>query len=337
MYTKRSAGQRGTRKCLSAAMVAVLTLVMLMGAASVSAEGGGFASGRARQEAEQEAARVAQAAAAAAAKAAELKKRREAAYAASPQGQAEQALRTYKNRLPAALMSATSALSSDGGLVQAIVESGAAVRAEILKAATAKNAYVSGKEAYVQEQILNKEAADIKEKLRQPTTNEQTTNTQQALYSGKADANSKVFQAQKLILQPLENNSNTTAAMDSAHQVTNLRFCSDDEVTRRVCVPTTDPKYTNFAGADQDAMFLFQTSDGHSTYEGDRDGAQVEAANSYIKRVVVGTPPEQLRKAVYAKTPQGRAYVESLRRYRSFLSMSAFSLNNIKENRNPLK
>lgn len=254
----------------------------------------------------------------------------------------------YKGRVRATLIacvigvlfSCSAFADDDGDASQAISEAEAATRAEILKASLAKKTYMEGLESFRQRQILQLKALELQDKLAQPSGICQTMNTQSSLTYGQQLAQAKVSAGQKTVLASLGNNTNTSQVIDSEYQASSSRFCTEVEVARGVCKPTTDPKFSNLAGADQDAMFLFQSKSGASTYDGARDGAQVDAVNGYIKRVVVGVPPEQLHQqgnSFYKKSPQARAYIELLRRYNAFLSMSAYSLNQIKESRNPLK
>jgi len=229
---------------------------------------------------------------------------------------------------------------SDADPSEAISEADMAVRAEIVKAAIAHKAYAEGLEGYRQEQRLNLKAKELEITLKQPSTMCQAVETQDSLLSGYQKSQSKMIDGQRSVLKNLGSNVNTGQTVANLHAATNDRFCSDDEVNLSICKPTTESKYENLAGADQNAMYLFQSNDGTQTYEGERDGAQVDAVNSYISRVVVGVPPEQLKNdghARYLRSPESRAYAELLRRYKAFLSMSSYSLNQIKESRNPLK
>ena len=228
----------------------------------------------------------------------------------------------------------------EGDPSEAISQSDAATRAEILKASAAKKASMEGLEAFRQAHALQLRAVELQENLRQPNGLCQTMETQNALVAGRQSGQSNILRGQRKVLQSLSQNVSTAQAMETASALSNAKFCSPEEVDLGICKAPTDSKYTNLAGADQNAMFLFQSRDGTNTYEGARDGAQVDAVDSYIARVVIGVPPEQLHtrgKATFAANPEARVYTEMLRRYNAFLSMSAYSLNQIKESRNPLK
>ena len=72
-----------------------------------------------------------------------------------------------------------------------------------------------------------------------------------------------------------------------------------------MCRATSNAQFAGLAGADQNAMFLFQARDGSASYEGPRDGPQAQAADGYIARVIAGgAPPEQLRKVDYPTTSE---------------------------------
>lgn len=226
-------------------------------------------------------------------------------------------------------------------LKQAIAESDAAIQAEITKSAVVSKSVAEGLESYRQQVKLQNAAVDLQEALAQPNTMCQVMGSQDALGSGQRNARTGVMYGQKLVRATSAQNTNTLAVLNAAHQSSNTKFCTDEEITRGICLATVVPGYSNLSGADQNALFLFQSRSGYDTYEGSRDGAQFDAVNKYITRVVYGVaPPEQLKavsKASYQKNPQARAYVELQRRYDAFLSMAAYSLNSIKESRNAAK
>lgn len=241
--------------------------------------------------------------------------------------------------LGALALAAPAYADSDGDPSEAIIQSEAAIRAELLKAAGASKTVKEGLEAYRQQQRLQARAVELRETLRQSDLMCQTMATQDTASAGQRQAHGKIYSGQRKALQAVASNTGTVAALDSAHKVSNERYCTPQEAALGVCQATTDARYTNLAGADQNAMFLFQSREGGSSYDGGRDGAQVDAVDGYIRRVVAGVPPEQLRAqaATYRNSPQARAYIELQRRYQAFLSMAAYSLNQIKESRNPLK
>ena len=230
--------------------------------------------------------------------------------------------------------------NNEGDPSDAISQADSATRAEILKASAAKKTYMEGLEAHRQEQALQLRAVELQENLRQPNGLCQTMETQNAVVAGRQSGQSNIARGQRKALQSLAVNVNTAQTVDAANALSSAKFCSPEEVDLGICKAPVDSKYASLAGADQNAMFLFQSRDGTNTYEGARDGAQVDAVDSYIARVVIGVPPEQLRvrgKSNYAANTEARVYTEMLRRYNAFLSMSAYSLNQIKESRNPLK
>ncbi|MEJ6002679.1 hypothetical protein [Paucibacter soli] len=240
----------------------------------------------------------------------------------------------------AALMSSP-AIAEDGdgvSLRQTISESEAAVRAEILKSAMVSKAVAEGLAGYRAQGKLQTKAAQIKEDLTQPDAMCYAMDSQDAITEGEIAARAGAMRGQKVVRAQAAANVNTYLAMQAVHLASNQRFCTEGEAATGVCKVSTDAQFVNLAGADQNALFLFQSRSGGDTYEGKRDGAQFTAVNAYIARVVYGpTPPEQLRrdKGIYEKLPQARAYAELQRRYAAYLSMAAYSLNQIKESRNP--
>jgi hypothetical protein len=221
---------------------------------------------------------------------------------------------------------------------QTISESGAAVRAEILKSATASKAVEEGLEAYRQQQDLQETALTLQDTMKQPPTTCQSLATSTGISTATQNAQARAFSGQAKTLSRLASNTNTVQVLEVAHQESNASFCTPEEAARGVCSVNTAPKYVNLAGADQEASFLFQAKDGSASYEGadtvTSNSAQSAAVDGYINRIIGGMAPEQLRgKGVdyYSASPQARAYVELNRRYNSFMSMGSYSLQQIKE------
>lgn len=239
------------------------------------------------------------------------------------------------------LATATSANALDGdeySLRQAIGQAGQAVQGEFLKGAAAQKAVMEGLATYRAQSRLQNKAITLQQDMKQSDQLCQTMDTQEALAAGVAKTRARVAVDQRKSVYPVSRNLNTVATVDSMHKSSNESFCTEEEAKLGVCKPTTNPKYTNLAGADQDAMYLFQSRTGGDTYEGTRDAGQVTAVDAYITRVVSGGVPPELLKvqgSSYEKNAQARAYVELARRYQAFLSMAAYSLNSIKGSRTP--
>lgn len=234
------------------------------------------------------------------------------------------------------------AMAADGdeiSLRQAISQASGAIQGEFLKAASAKKAVLEGLATYRAQATLQDQAVKLQLDLRQSDQLCQTMDTQTALAAGAQGARVRVAAEQRKTVASVTRNSNTFATLDTSYRATNERFCSAQEEALGVCAAPANAKYTNLAGADQNAMYLFQSRGGSDTYEGTKVAGQIDAVNAYIARVVAGgVSPEQLKqsgKATYDKNPQARAYIELQRRYTAYLSMAAFSLNQIKESRAP--
>lgn len=215
------------------------------------------------------------------------------------------------------------------GVEGAITQAGAATRAEIAKAAATKKAVAEGLEANRQQEKLRMAAQDSADALKQPVLTCDTMAVQDGLGVAAAAGRSNVGVSQKRVLKQVNSNSNSMAVVESSHKASNDLTCLPSEEARGICKVNQANK--NLAGADQNAAFMFQSEDGSPSYEGTRDGPQGKAVDNYISRIVVGIPPEQMRPNDYAKNPASRAYVELQRRYSAVMSMSAYSLNQIKE------
>lgn len=225
----------------------------------------------------------------------------------------------------------------DQSLRDAIGDSAKATKGEILKAASARKAFMEGLATYRAQQKLQNKAAQLRIDMSQPEQICQQIDSQSMLSNGAQQQRARVAAAQRKSVAGVTRNTNSIGTLDANFDSSNTRFCSETEQKAGVCKATTDTRYTNLAGADQNAMYLFQSRSGGETYEGTKDSGQVDAVNAYISRVVAGgVSPEQLRMtgtAAYEKNPQARAYMELQRRYTAFLSMAAYSLNQIKESR----
>lgn len=220
----------------------------------------------------------------------------------------------------------------------AVIQSGAATRAEILKAATANVAVEEGLETYRQEQSARIRALEMKAKMQQPANTCEAISASGGLSAGMQNAQARAFSTQARVASALSSNSNSVKLMDSAHKASNAKFCSPEEAALGVCKLNESEEFRDLAAADQDAAYLFQSPEGSSTYAGGENGAQSQAADGFIARVAAALPPEQLRdkgEAYYKRNPQARAYIELQRRYNAMLSMGTYSLSEIKEMHRP--
>ena len=215
------------------------------------------------------------------------------------------------------------------GVEGAVTQSGAATRAEVLKSAMVKKSVAEGLEANRQQLKLQRAAQDTADALKQPALTCDTLAVQDGLGNAVMSGRSKVRESQKGVLKQLNSNTNTLATLEKAHKASNDLTCTPDEDARGIC--KVNKSVPELAGADQNAAFLFQGKDGSPSYDGPRDGPQGRAVDGYINRVVAGLPPQQLGASNYAKSLTGRAYVELTRRFSAISSMSAYSLNQIKE------
>lgn len=233
------------------------------------------------------------------------------------------------------LLAATTALAGDNGsasLGTAIAEMASALKGEVAKSALAKKAVKEGLAIYRGEQRVRDLSATQMEKAKQTDLVCNEISSQVELSEKGTSARARAMQNQSAVASRLNGNTSTTAVMEQSFKATSSKFCSEAEIAQGICKGAEAPAYARIAGADQDAMYLFQSSDGSPTYEGDRSGPQAQAVDSYIARVVYGpVPAEALNKATpYSSNRAARVYAEMRRRYASLLSMAAYSLNQIK-------
>lgn len=238
---------------------------------------------------------------------------------------------------------ATKLFTGTGTSAEAMIEqSGAAVRAEVLKSATTSKAVEEGLEAYRQQQDLQLTAVDLQETMRQSPTTCQSLATSGNLSAASQNAQAKVFSNQTKLMSSISGSPSTIQKLESTHLASNKNYCTPEEQAQGICTVNAAPAFNKLAGADRDASFLFQSESGSASYDGlDTPvsmSPQSAAVDSYIGRVIAGLPPEQLRQqgeSFYRSSAQARAYVELSRRYEAMLSMGAYSLQQIKEAHNP--
>ncbi|WP_137921296.1 hypothetical protein [Hydrogenophaga sp. 2FB] len=208
---------------------------------------------------------------------------------------------------------------------------------EINKSAIANKAVLEGLESYRQQEDLRKSAIDLQAKLELPANTCSNMAAMDGLAKASQSTQAAVIKGQTEVSKAIKSNTNTLKLVEALGKKSDTKYCSEEDGARGIC--TYKPN-NELSGADQNALFLFQSRSGSRTFSdaATSDGAsQHEAAGDYIQRMVAGIPPEQLRTKDMDKTPQGRAYIELVRRYTGMLSMSAYSLNQIREAGKPIK
>ena len=214
-----------------------------------------------------------------------------------------------------------------------VIQSGGALRGEILKSATAGKAVAEGLESYAQQQELKQRAADLSDAMEQPQTTCKAMATASNLTAATVGGQRSVVQSQGSRMQRLSisSNVNPAATTDATYRASGQKFCTPEEARQGICTrASTDPKC---AGADRDAAYLFQAPDGSASYDGN-GAVQSDATDAYINRVVGGISPAALPNQgadLYRKNPQARAYVEMARRYNAMQSMATYALEQIRE------
>lgn len=212
---------------------------------------------------------------------------------------------------------------------RAVIEAGAATRGEILKGTMADKAVLEGLESYRQQEDLRQRSVDLSESLKQPATTCQAMATSSSLGVAQRNAQTQAFRSQADLMSRIGPNGNAVASMESSYRKSGDSYCTPEEAAQGVC----RARANGLAGADQDAMYLFQDAEGSSSFAGNGT-AQAAAADSYIERIVNGTPLQGLPQQgvdFYRKNAQARAFVELARRYNAMQSMGAYSLKQIKE------
>jgi hypothetical protein len=121
------------------------------------------------------------------------------------------------------------------GIEGAVAQSGAATQAEILKSVSAQKAVLEGLETYRQQESLRVSAQETLESLQQPATTCQTMATQGSLGNVTQSARATLVTSQARVLKQVNGNTNTLAAVDTTHRLTNETMCTAEEAARGIC------------------------------------------------------------------------------------------------------
>lgn len=231
---------------------------------------------------------------------------------------------------------------------QQVAESTAALRGEIIKSTLIKKATSEALFGQMLQNQLQRKATEVSETARPTNLVCGEMASQRVIARNASTASAEVMAAHRadtarspgMNAQPLAKGQTPSAraSMEAAYQRTNKYFCSPSEAARGICKPSADPAYQRMAGADQDAMYLFQTVDGGQTYEGRRGGAQSQAVEALINRIAYGPAPLEPLPAgsPVRATSTGRVLTEMERRYNGFLSMAVYSLRQAKASKQPV-
>lgn len=231
---------------------------------------------------------------------------------------------------------------------QQVAESAAALRGEIIKSTLVKKGVSEALFSQVLQNQLQRKAAEASETARPTNLVCGEMASQRAIARNASTASAEVMAASRadttrfpgMNAQPTAKGQTPSAraSMEAAYHRTNQYFCSAAEAARGICKPSAEPAYQRLAGADQDAMYLFQTVDGGQTYEGRRGGAQSQAVEALINRIAYGPAPLEPLPAgsPVRATAAGRVLSEMERRYNGFLSMVVYSLRQAKASKQPV-
>lgn len=205
---------------------------------------------------------------------------------------------------------------------------GSGIQGEINKGAVAQKNTVEAVATYEAQERLNARAAELNEKMRQPTT----TCSSMAMGNqlGKVDAKVKVATSShsRAATESLLNSGSVAANALRSYDNSMTRYCTPADEALGRCKVSKIPN-ANLSGGDVRADLMFSAADNpaSSTYT----NGQGEAVRDFIKRITGSYAPEAIatRDPQLEKTPQGKAYVDLSRRYAAFMSMSNYSLNAI--------
>lgn len=227
--------------------------------------------------------------------------------------------------------------SINGTFREVMAQSTGTLSGELTKSTLATKSVLEGLEGLRQEEQLRRDAVELQAKMEMPASTCQDMAVQDGLAKASAASQAAVITGQRATAAAVKSNNNTLNFVENLREKANTNYCSKEDGARGLC------KYDAsnvLSGADQEALYLFQAPSGSRTYEasaGSGKPSQYDAAGDYIQRMVVGIPPEQLRTKDLDKTPQGKAYIELMRRYNGMISMSSYSLNQIREAGRPIK
>ncbi len=227
--------------------------------------------------------------------------------------------------------------SINGTFREVMAQSTGTLSGELTKSTLATKSVLEGLEGLRQEEQLRRDAVELQAQMELPASTCQDMAVQDGLAKASAASQAAVITGQRSTSAAVKSNNNTLNFVQNLHKKANDNYCSKEDGARGLCEFDAS---NVLSGADQEALYLFQAPSGSRTYEasaGRGKPSQYEAAGDYIQRMVVGIPPEQLRTKDLDKTPQGKAYIELMRRYNGMISMSSYSLNQIREAGNPIK
>lgn len=195
------------------------------------------------------------------------------------------------------------------------------------KNAQSTKSVVEGVAGWKAQNQMRRDMAEVEYNLQLPSDTCAAMASRTGISSAEVRAREAVAPAQKRTTRGLIEESSPTVSMGKIYAESNQKFCTPTDRSRGICSDKAKPGYERFEGADQDAMYLYQSMDGDDTYGGE---PQNEAVDLYIRRIVAQMPPGLLADKQWDKTKDGKAYIEMVRRYRAYMSMAAYSLNMVR-------
>jgi hypothetical protein len=230
---------------------------------------------------------------------------------------------------------------------RAVVAAGAGVQAEVSKATTAQiQSDIAIAEAKMTEDY-RQQVLETRRKLEQPATTCQTAKSADALSSvdplvragALSDTSARVTgrgrslkkadgSTSPVTMPPTGFTRDANAETLTSYDYTSENFCGPLDKERGRCT-----QVSAFPNGDTNAGLLFTGTDGSDTYAPNQD----VAVTAFINRIVSGMPAELLSDPKWDRTPQGKVYIEQVRRYAAFVALSAHSMNSIANNRRPVE
>ena len=204
------------------------------------------------------------------------------------------------------------------------------IEAETNKSTQASINAASSIAQYQEQNRLNEFAQDTARKLEQPSTTCQTARTAKAMGGAEAGVAAAAADGQTAITAAVgAYQADPQGAAIASFQSTMSKFGTEEDVRRG----RAESVGTILPGGDTKSGILFGSGNEGSGASPTRPSQYDEAAVAVIKRLSgASEAPASVRNPVWEKTPDGKLYIESQRRYNALIELSSTSLNAISAN-----
>lgn len=231
---------------------------------------------------------------------------------------------------------ATSAINSvitqsGNDVASQVSRSSYGIQAEISKGAIVQKNTSEAIAMYESQERLRIQAIEINEKLRQPATTCASMAVGDNVGKVAAIVQNASSARTRSTTQSILSRPSNSVAIIASYDNSMKKYCTQADADLHRCEMGKNGSDKRLAGADVQADMLFNSADPAAKSPETYIPGQAAAMKDYVDRIAVSMPPEAIaaRSLAEERTPQGKAYAELARRYASFMSMAAYSLNSI--------